>query len=332
MRIALPGWGHVWPGEAAIAPLPDDDPLAGFDAASRCWAFLRRFRRPTGGGPVNGRRLLLALGGWLLLALPAGAAALPAGRLIPEPIFGGQCYLVELGREHPERLLLIHGVGDEAGRSWDALLPELARRYHVLVPDLPGFGRSTRANRLDSPENYAAFIDWLLRREPDQPTIVVGHSLGGSVALVYAGRYGQNLAGLVLVDAVGVLHRVTISEDFVQQHLHFDGPFFPEEAQGFFQRLAGRLVEKFSPPRDNFDRVLASEELRATTLDGAPERIAGLALVQTDFTPFLAGLRTPTWLLWGRTTRSRHGAWRCCCRDCCPVPSCNSSPDSAIRR
>jgi pimeloyl-ACP methyl ester carboxylesterase len=248
---------------------------------------------------VNGRYLLLTLGCWLALILPAGAADPPPGRLISEPIFGGQCYLVELGREHPERLLLIHGIGNEAGRNWDSVLPELARRYHVLVPDLPGFGRSTRANRLYSPENYAAFIDWLLRREPEQPTIVVGHSLGGAVALAYAGRYGQDLAGLVLVDAVGVLHRVTISKDFVQKRLHFDGPFFPEGAQGFFQRLAGRLVEKFSPPRDDLDQVLASEKLRATTLDGAPERIAGLALVQTDFTPFLAGIRTPTWLLWG---------------------------------
>jgi pimeloyl-ACP methyl ester carboxylesterase len=246
-----------------------------------------------------GRCLLFALGCWLTLALPTWAAVPPAGKLIPEPIFGGECYLVELGQEHPERLLLIHGVGDAAGRSWDAILPELARRYDVLVPDLPGFGRSTRANRLYSPENYAAFIDWLLRREPAKPTIVVGHSLGGAVALAYAGRYGQDLAGLVLVDAVGVLHRVTISKDFVQQRLHLDGPFFPAESENFFRRMAGRLVEKLSPPAVDLDQVLASTALRETTLAGDPERIAGLALVQTDFSPYLAGVRTPTWLLWG---------------------------------
>ena len=45
-RIALPGWGHVWPGQAATANLPAGDPLTGFAAATRCWAFLRRFRRP----------------------------------------------------------------------------------------------------------------------------------------------------------------------------------------------------------------------------------------------------------------------------------------------
>ncbi len=246
-----------------------------------------------------GRCLLFALGCWLALALPAWAAAPPAGKLIPEPVFGGECFLVELGRDHPERLLLIHGVGDAAGRNWDAILPELARHYDVLVPDLPGFGRSTKANRLYSPKNYAAFIDWLLRREPAKPTIVVGHSLGGAVALAYAGRYGQDLAGLVLVDAVGVLHRVTISKDFFQKCLHLDGPFFPAESENFFRRMAGRLVEKLSPPVVDLDQVLASVALRETTLAGDPQRIAGLALAQTDFTPYLAGVRTPTWLLWG---------------------------------
>lgn len=48
-RIALPGWGHVWPGKAATAFLPADEPLHGFDAATRCWEFLRRFRRPARG-------------------------------------------------------------------------------------------------------------------------------------------------------------------------------------------------------------------------------------------------------------------------------------------
>ena len=45
VRIALPGWGHVWPGPEAIAELPATSPLRGFDGARRCWQFLDRFRR-----------------------------------------------------------------------------------------------------------------------------------------------------------------------------------------------------------------------------------------------------------------------------------------------
>lgn len=234
---------------------------------------------------------------WLALAMPATAEE-PVGQMLDEPVFGGQVYLAEAGCEHPQRLLLLHGIGDEAGRTWDAVLPELARHYHVLVPDLPGFGRSSKANRLYSPENYAAFVDWLMRREPTEPTTVVGHSLGGAVALAYAGRYGQDLEKLVLVDAVGVLHRVTVSKNFVQGRLNFDAPFFPDGAAGFFDRLAGRLVEKLSRLPSDLDAVLASAALREKFLDGEPERIAALALVQTNFAPYLTA-PTPTWLLWG---------------------------------
>ena len=322
MRIALPGWGHVWPGAAATAAPARRQPAARLRrrhaAAGRSCS---RFRRPARGAiAVNGRRLLLALGCWLALILPAWAAAPPAGRLIPEPIFGGQCYLVELGREHPERLLLIHGVGDEAGRSWDAILPELARRYHVLVPDLPGFGRSTKANRLYSPENYAAFIDWLLRREPEQPTIVVGHSLGGAVALAYAGRYGQNLAGLVLVDAVGVLHRVTISKDFVQKRLHFDGPFFPAgSTEASSSAWLDAWWKSSRLPGDDLDQVLASEALRETTLDGDPraDRRPGPGADRLHPVPG-RGPHPDLAPLGGEGPGRARGAWRCCCRGCRP--------------
>lgn len=46
VRIALPDWGHVWPGPDAIAALPATSPLHDFDGAQRCWQFLDRFRRP----------------------------------------------------------------------------------------------------------------------------------------------------------------------------------------------------------------------------------------------------------------------------------------------
>jgi len=238
---------------------------------------------------------LLVLCSWLL---PVSAAA-ETGRRLAEPIFGGFFHLTEAGQKNPELLLLIHGLGDEAGRCWDEILPGLAARYHVLVPDLPGFGRSSRENQLYSPENYAAFIDWLLHRYPGRPVTIVGHSLGGAVALAYAGRYGQDLERLVLVDAVGLLNRVTVSKTFVQDQLNLRPPFFPASTEGFFDRLAGRMVEKLSRLPANLEEILASATGRERVLGSEPAKIAGLALVETDFTAILAGVTTPTWLIWG---------------------------------
>ncbi|AMV73280.1 hypothetical protein JCM30471_16820 [Desulfuromonas carbonis] len=238
---------------------------------------------------------LLVLCCWLS---PAPATA-ETGRRLAEPIFGGFFHLTEVGQENPELLLLIHGLGDEAGRCWDDSLPGLADRYHVLVPDLPGFGRSSKENRLYSPENYAAFIDWLLHRYPGRPVTIVGHSLGGAIALAYAGRYGQDLERLVLVDTVGLLNRVTVSKTFLQDQLNFRPPFFPASTEGFFDRLAGRVVEKFSRLPANLGEILTSATGRERVLGSEPAKIAALALVETDFTPILAGVTTPTWLLWG---------------------------------
>lgn len=252
---------------------------------------------------MSGRNLLpllVLLCCWLLPAASSSASASAAtGRSLAEPIFGGFFYLTEAGVENPELLLLIHGIGDEAGLSWDDSLPGLADRYHVLLPDLPGFGRSSKGNQLYSPENYAAFIDWLLRRYPGRPVTLVGHSLGGAIALAYAGRYGQDLKQLILVDSVGVLNRVTISKTFIQDYLNFSFPYFPASSDGFLDRLAGRVVEKFSRLSTNLNEVLTSATGRERVLGSEPAKIAGFALVETDFTSILAGVSTPTWLIWG---------------------------------
>src|SRR5438128_12585220 len=82
-----------------------------------------------------------------------------------------------------EPLLLVHGFGGAAS-NWTAVAPALAGRCRVLVPDLPGHGASTAfpapPERLDP---YAERLGLLLERATAGPAVVVGHSLGGVVAL-----------------------------------------------------------------------------------------------------------------------------------------------------
>lgn len=223
----------------------------------------------------------------------------PVQQKFEEPVFGGQVHVLEFGKSNPEILLLLHGLGNDAGKVWDDLLPELSLKYHVVVPDLPGFGRSSKGNHLYSPHAYATFLNWLVKTLPEKPVSLVGHSLGGGIALVYAARYGTNLKKLVLVDSVGLLHHLAVSQNFVRQQLNIDLPFFSSSIESSLERAANLLLEKASFLRLDPDRILSSESMRDKFLDGDPVKIAGLSLVQTDYSLILGKVATPTWLLWG---------------------------------
>ncbi len=236
----------------------------------------------------------------LVLSCPALAADegdSSRARFLPEPIFGGQVYLYEAGQANAEILLLIHGIGDNAGRSWGSVLPQLAQRYHVVVPDLPGFGRSSDGNHLYSPDAYAAFLDWLISALPKKPIHLVGHSLGGGIALVYAAQNHHPLERLVLVDAVGLLHYLAVSQNFVQR-MALDRFLIPP-LSGPLGRVTDFLLEKTSRLPFDPDFLLSTAFLRQKFLAAEPARIAALALVQTDYSLLLGQIDVPTWLIWG---------------------------------
>jgi pimeloyl-ACP methyl ester carboxylesterase len=216
---------------------------------------------------------------------------------LQEPIFAGQVYVRETGLSNSEILLLVHGVGDDAGRDWDSLLPELSQKYHVIIPDLPGFGRSSKGNHLYSPENYASFLDWLIKRLPPKAMNLVGHSLGGGISLVYTAYHGQGLKRLVLIDSVGVMHYLAVSQNFVQK-LALDRFLIPPVSNPL-GKVASLILEKAARIPFAPEIILSTGFLRQRFLAADPARIAGLALIQTDYSLLLGQIDVPTWLIWG---------------------------------
>lgn len=124
--------------------------------------------------------VVLMLLGWPGLTISALAQSpWKQEQLLQEPIFNGHFFMREAGSEHQDILLLVHGLGDQASDIWEPFVAELAESFHVIAPDLPGFGRSSHANQLYSPDNYSQFVYWLMTRYPEKPVHLVGHSLGG---------------------------------------------------------------------------------------------------------------------------------------------------------
>ncbi len=97
-------------------------------------------------------------------------------------------------------VVLLHGIPG-SGRSWTAVAERLAREGRVLVPDLIGFGGSTRSDDIAvlHAEGQAAVLEEMLRRLDISRAVVVGHDFGGPVALTLAQQAPGLVAGLGLL-------------------------------------------------------------------------------------------------------------------------------------
>jgi len=97
-----------------------------------------------------------------------------------------------------------------SGRLWDNLEKELRPDWPLLAPDLPGFGSTPRPRGMQpSLASYGRWVAAWVEREvgKQQPVVLMGHSLGGSVALHAAGLLGEQLKGLVQISAGGGVYQ-----------------------------------------------------------------------------------------------------------------------------
>ncbi len=95
-----------------------------------------------------------------------------------------------------------------SGRLWQPLARELEPRWPFWSPDLPGFGGSLRPRGLQpSLASYGAWLAEQCRQRHGGQVVLVGHSLGGSIALHAARQLGGQLAGVVQIAAGGGVYQ-----------------------------------------------------------------------------------------------------------------------------
>ncbi|MDQ0936862.1 alpha/beta fold hydrolase [Streptomyces turgidiscabies] len=100
-------------------------------------------------------------------------------------------------------LVLIHGIGDSSA-TWAELIPDLARNHTVIAPDLLGHGASDKPRADYSVAAYANGVRDLLTTLGIESATLVGHSLGGGVAMQFAYQFPERTERLILVSAGGV--------------------------------------------------------------------------------------------------------------------------------
>jgi len=105
-------------------------------------------------------------------------------------------------------ILLIHGITNSC-QSWEPAMERLARDYDVIAPDLPGHGASDRQRGDHSLGAHACMMRDLLHVLDVERATVVGHSLGGGIAMQFSYQFPEMLERLVLVSSGGLGREVS---------------------------------------------------------------------------------------------------------------------------
>ncbi len=173
-----------------------------------------------------------------------------------------------------ETVVLIHGLSGSS-RWWQRNVPALAERYRVVVPDLIGFGRSRCPGPLPAmPDVADLFARWMDAARTG-PVHLVGHSMGGHLAVHVAARHPERIRRLVLVDSAGLPRPLTV-------------------------RALVRFVYELAPPKQWGDPAFLPV-IWGDALTAGPLAVAqGLRnILRDDVRPLLPNLRVPTLVLWG---------------------------------
>lgn len=197
-------------------------------------------------------------------------------------------------------LVLIHGLGGAAS-NWGVLGARLARRFRIVVPDLPGHGGSTALPAAPNLRVFADRVGLVAEREEAWPAVIVGHSLGALVALRLALLRPSEIAGLVLAGAAGfsptgrrAKHALVVSSLVRPGRL-----VAPYSARVARRRRLRRLTLGWGSADAEALSPAAVEGFLATLDSHTDTLSAARALVEDDLSEALEGLRTPCLVLWG---------------------------------
>jgi pimeloyl-ACP methyl ester carboxylesterase len=204
-----------------------------------------------------------------------------------------------------EPLVLLHGLGTTQ-EIWGLVTEPLAQTRRVVTLDLPGFGASAPVgDGFDLNEVSDRLARALAAHHVTAPFDLVGHSLGGAVALTLAARRPNLIRRLVLVAPAGLQRRKT----------PLPGALLGQGTNGLFaarRRLAAlsdrpwgrRLLLAFAAA--DGATLSPSQARMMVEASGSAQRIAAAitTIAQADLLPLLQTSQTPLGLIWGRQDRA----------------------------
>lgn len=180
-------------------------------------------------------------------------------------------------------LFLLHGWGCST-EIWQRVLPFLEERFHVINVDFAGFGQSDEPQEVWGVEEYTRSLEAIAKAEGVKNPILVGHSFGGRVSIVYASR--NKTCKVILTDAAGVKPKRPLSyyrKVYTFKLLKWLAPMV------LGKERAQELINKRRAKAGSSDYNNASPRMRAILSK----------VVNEDLCHLMPKISAPTLLFWG---------------------------------
>lgn len=198
-------------------------------------------------------------------------------------------------------LVLIHGFGGNKD-NWNRMVDLWKGKYHVIAPDLPGHGESVSSETLgyttaQQAERFEAF----LKAKKVKNIHLVGHSMGGAIALRYVHNNTENVKSLILIDAMGMHHTKSDGDLLVERSEK--NPLYDVCTKERFETLVSYSMRKTSHIPSLFKEVMFEEKCERKAL----EKILYEGMFQDVKLDAIAkNITVPTLIIWGEKDRIIH--------------------------
>jgi len=204
-------------------------------------------------------------------------------------VFGQKIQYVEAGSG--PTVILLHGLGGSSV-AWSFNIGPLAEKFHVVVPDQIGFGKSDKPLVNYRIRTYVDFLDQFCKQLKIERATLVGNSMGGWIAAMFTASFPDRVDKLVLVDAAGY----TPPKDFDMRTLFGLNPTTREEMKILVSKV---FYNKAFQSDAAIDQSIA---VRLAAGDGYTIKTITESIIRgEDFLDdVVKTIKRPTLLVWGR--------------------------------
>lgn len=189
-------------------------------------------------------------------------------------------------------VMLVHGFGED-GNVWSAQTEYLKDKFKLIIPDLPGSGRSEMINDM-SMEGMAEVLHSIIHEENIHTCAVIGHSMGGYITLALVEHYWNH------VNAFSLFHSTAFPDTEEKKETRKKGIEFIKQ-HGAFEFLKSTTPNLFSPNTKSQTPNLVADFISTLSNFSADALIAyyNAMMARPDRTPILKQTRNPVLFVGG---------------------------------
>jgi len=197
-----------------------------------------------------------------------------------------------------EIIVLVHGYGGDKD-NWTRFAKYLTRDYHVVIPDLAGFGESSKLSKENYDiENQVTRIDRFAEVLKLGKFHMAGHSMGGMIAAVYGTKYPQKVLTLALMAPAGL--KSPQKSEFAKQLEKGFNPYLVSSPDDYDKLIAFLFVK---PPTIPAPIKIALAAQRISQRAFNEKILSDLRKAHLSLEAFLPAINMPVLIIWGDTDK-----------------------------